>query len=120
MAPSKSAIAQCVAIAENTANELNKMLEERPSKKSRYDKQTSLQIRYAIRWCRKVARKIRSLELAAPLSALPGIDTDPRQAIELIKELRPVIAGSRKGAWRREILARMDEAIKKAAEISED
>lgn len=98
-------IEACAKIADEAAAELSVMLGSPASRKSQYDRQTALQMRYAQRWCRRIAMQIRKLKSNKATEA-----EAPRSegALGLLGELRPLIAHSRESKWRRSILARID------------
>jgi hypothetical protein len=111
LAADNEIIEQCAAIADRAVVELQATL--RKSRKSQYDRQGPLQVKYAIRWCERIGERIRAQK---PVEREEGIEVavvpSAPEAIMLLKELRPLIERSRDSKWRVVILARIDALIK--------
>lgn len=99
-------------IADRAADELQALLPK--SRKGQYDRQGPKQVQYAIRWCRKIAERIRAQRPVSQDEGASVIASDP-QAIALLRELRPLIEKARDSKWRTIMLSRVDAAIKAGA-----
>lgn len=111
-----SIIERCAIIADQAETELKGMLGSSRARKSHYDKQTGLQIKYAIRWVTRVAQRIRALN-PAPEEEIGG-DGRAAEALKLLLELRPMIAKSRDTHWRTTTLAKIDQISASASSQS--
>lgn len=109
MADEAGTIERCADIADQAVTELTGMLGGPRARKSHYDKQTGLQIKYAIRWCRRIGQRIRAL------NPNPEDDTATGQgdgAVKLLREMRPMIEQmARDSHWRTTMLAKIDAVI---------
>lgn len=108
-------IERCAAVIDATAAEVHAL--KASARKGHYDKQSGLQIDYAVRWLRKGAERIRASKPAGHDEAENApIDTsgpDYQEMLALLRELRPVIAKARATNWRVVILRRMDDLLKR-------
>lgn len=103
-------IEYCARVCDSMAQELVDM--KPTARRGKYDRQTSRQIDYAIRAVRKAAERIRALkgvEYDVPIA--PGNGDKLTKALEIAKELRPVIAKARRSTWRQTILRKIDELL---------
>jgi hypothetical protein len=100
-------IEQCAQIADSAAAELSAILSSPRSQKSHYDKQTRIRLRYAIRWCRRIAVQIRALSTRQTAGAPNGDRL--ASALEALITIRPLIASSRESKWKTEMLQRIDK-----------
>lgn len=103
-------IERCAKVCDSMALELEQL---KPSaRRGKYDRQTARQIDYAVRSVRRVAERIRALKsVAADAQAVPGNGDRLAIALEIVREMRPVIAATRKSAWRTLILQKLDELL---------
>jgi hypothetical protein len=103
----------CAVIADHTVSELTGMRDG--ARRSHYDRQSALQIDYAIRWCRRIGERIRARDPAPIDYDEQPHDPNFEEAQTLLRELRPVVAGSKPSSWRMTMLARIDALLKAPA-----
>lgn len=105
-------IEQCAAVVDHVADELEAALKPQTPKSAKPDRTTVTRFRFAIRWAKKTAARIRALDPKGSSHTASLVDTDKlEKAVVMLKELRPVIETTRPSNWKREILGKIDDLI---------
>ena len=104
---SDALIEQCAKIADDAAGYLNTVIATGSARRSQYDRQTRIRIKYAVRWCREIARRIRALDPAPEAKDHQNGDR-LASAIMVLLELRPLIDAARDSQWKRSMLQRIN------------
>jgi|SRR5215469_1696511 len=104
-------IDHCAEIADTAIEELEAILKSEQGRRDQYDRQTGLQIEYAIKWVKRVSARIRALD-PSPLNIKDNpVDMRFARAREILIELRDVVRGAGSSHWRSVMLQRIDDLI---------
>ncbi len=106
-------IEKSAVIADQAVAELDAILKGPKARKTQYDRQTVLEIRYAIRWCKRIADRIRA-QRPAPDDDVDTLAVDPRfqDAQAVLRDLRPLVAKAGSSNWRTMMMQRIDGLLK--------
>lgn len=106
-------IERCALIAEDAVAELTGILNSAAGRKAQYDRQTKRKLRYAVRWCRRIADHIRAINPKEDIQYHAG-QNSPRliAALNALRELKPVVEGARNTHWSELMTQRIDAILR--------
>lgn len=105
-------IERCALIADDAIAEISSILNSKDARQSRYDRQTKIQLRTSMRWCKRIASGIRGLPAAATGTAAARNDNARLDlALNALREMKPVLEAARSSHWKQLMLQRIDNLL---------